>query len=558
MSTVSKPSSLHMLLPHSSRLEREPVTAINNDASSAKTNVDTVSRGELAFVIFNPAIVDKPYLVGASRLINDIKVRLNRVSESDVNVLITGETGTGKELAARALHDFSHRSKGPFIAVNCSAIPEHLIESELFGHSKGSFTGAIKHRDGLFESANGGTIFLDEIGELKEELLLKLIRVVKTGKLRKVGANNKEKEIEVNVRVIAASNRDLRKLVKRQESLVKLCTSVCGFSIHMPPLREHLEDIGDIALSLLYRNSNLVSGKTVNGISSYAIRLLKEHNWPGNVRELENVIKRAIILTTSNVIEDSDICIGNFLPYEKQSSNIHNIARSDASLLIIGEPGTMIESIAEDIHSLSNRSGPCVIVDCASIVHSLAQSELFGHVKGAFTNATSDNLGYFEVANNGTLIFLEVDTLPLSMQSMLLRVLQEGQIIRIGENVVRGVNPRIIATCSSNLQGLVKEGVFREDLYNRLSVIPINVPTLRERKKDDIRTFAEQFLTELKNGKNTLGFSTEAMLKLQLHSWPGNLEELRNVVARALILSNDGDYIYPQDIVFDELLTSNS
>ena len=514
-----------ILLPTNGHLKSGRVKGLEIWSESSSNTLPTLGGASLVVLPERSS----PCISGTGKSLSDIREVLGKVAKFDINVLITGETGTGKELAARTLHDLSIRNKGPFVAVNCGAIPRELIESELFGHTRGSFTGAIKGREGLFKLADNGTIFLDEISELEEKLLYKLIRTVKAGRLTKVGSDN---EVEVDVRVIAASNRDLKSVIKDKNLLIELLNSIGAFSVQMPPLREHSEDIEDIALNLLQRNLALVNSKTVNGITHDAIKLLQNYNWPGNVRELENVIKRAIILTQGSIIQDSDIFIGDFLPSEKQSEHIRDIASSNATILISGEAGTGVESIAKDIHDLSSRSsGPCIVVDCASIPVTLAQSELFGHVKGAFTNATSDHIGYFEAANNGTLVLLGVDLLPPGIQSMLLRVLQEGCINRVGENITRKVNPRIIATCYHDL----KERTFREDLYNRLNTMPIKIPPLRERT-GNIAELAKQFLDDL-NRKNmsTFWLYYTTIKKLESYSWTGNDDELKNVIKRAVV-----------------------
>ncbi len=529
---------------------REPIVVPNDGVSHTASLPFTIPL--LTLPSSNTETLTKPTLTGEGNAISALRELLKKVARLDINVLITGETGTGKELAAKMLYKNSFRNLGPFKAVNCSAIPKQLLESVLFGHIKGSFTGASETTQGLFVVANNGTLFLDEIGELDEQFLWKLIRVIKTGKLRPVGSNN---EKEVNVRVIAATNKDLSKVVRDPDLLRSLYNVVQGFPISTPPLREHKEDIADIASSLLYRNSKIVPGKLIAGFSPEAIEILNKHDWPGNVRELENVIKRAMVLSPDGIIQESDIVISKFIPPEKQAECIADIAASEATVFIYGEPGSEIEQIAWDIHSLSERREHSFVpVDCASIPISLAESDFFGHAKGAFTDAKIERIGHFESANDGTLVLLGVDKLPLELQSMLLRTLQEGQIMRVGETSERPVNPRIISTATSDLEKLVKEGKFREDLYNRLIVIPLRVPPLRE-NHEDIELSAREFLQELngKGGKNILDFSPEAIRKLKQYKWPGNLDELKNVVSRAFILADDGEEIQAKDILLDNV-----
>jgi two-component system NtrC family response regulator len=203
-----------------------------------------------------------------------------------------GETGTGKELVARAVHEQSLRADKPFVAINCGALPESLIESELFGHRKGSFTGADEHRVGLLEVADGGTLFLDEIGELPKAMQAKLLRVLEDGEIRRVGDNT---SFTVDVRVVCATHRQLDEMVHQGEFREDLMYRINTFEILLPPLRERIEDIGDLASHLLTRFRPAARpGDTL--ISDEAIRTLCDHVWPGNVRELANVLEHATIL----------------------------------------------------------------------------------------------------------------------------------------------------------------------------------------------------------------------------------------------------------------------
>jgi two-component system NtrC family response regulator len=213
-------------------------------------------------------------------------------------VLILGETGTGKELVARGVHDQSPRAGEPFVAINCGALPESLIESEPFGHKKGAFTGADEHRVGLFEVANGGTIFLDEIGELPKAMQAKLLRVLESREIRRVGEN---RATIVDVRVVCATHRDLPEMVAAGEFREDLMYRINTFEIFLPPLRDRIDDISELAEHLLTR----FRGKAGAGnrhIAEDAVAVLKTHVWPGNVRELANVIEHATILCDSGPI----------------------------------------------------------------------------------------------------------------------------------------------------------------------------------------------------------------------------------------------------------------
>ncbi len=224
-----------------------------------------------------------------------------KVAPTDTTVLIQGESGTGKELAARALHKFSKRDNKPLISVNCAAIPETLIESELFGHEKGAFTGAVSARNGLVEAADGGTLFLDEIGELPLEAQARLLRVLQEGEIRRVGSTQ---SLKVDVRLIAATHRNLRALAKTGEFREDLYYRLNVMQIKLPPLREREEDVLGLA-KLLLKKIALKMGKGDLSISPDAMKVIQEHDWPGNVREMENAIERAVILCDDSMITAS-------------------------------------------------------------------------------------------------------------------------------------------------------------------------------------------------------------------------------------------------------------
>jgi two-component system NtrC family response regulator len=233
-----------------------------------------------------------PRLVGKSAGMDRVRTLIAKVAPTQSTVLILGETGTGKELVARAVHEQSPRAAEPFVAINCGALPETLIESELFGHRKGAFTGADEHREGLFEVANGGTIFLDEIGELPKSMQAKLLRVLESREIRRVGEN---KATTVDVRVVCATHRDLPEMVADGDFREDLMYRINTFEIFLPPLRDRLDDIAELGEHMLGR----FRGKTnpaSQRLSEDAIAALKSHVWPGNVRELANVIEHATIL----------------------------------------------------------------------------------------------------------------------------------------------------------------------------------------------------------------------------------------------------------------------
>jgi len=243
-------------------------------------------------------------VIGVSRKITELMKFVNKVAASEANtILIQGESGTGKDLAAKSIHYRSHRAERPFIAINCSAIPETLIEAELFGHEKGAFTDAKAMKKGLFEVADGGTLFLDEIGELSPLLQAKLLRVLEDQVIRRVGG---VRDIQVNVRVIAASNRDLEREVREGRFRQDLYYRLAIISIFLPSLRDRKEDILPL-VEFFLAHYNKKFRKSVQGISEETRRLLLNYDWPGNVRELKNALERAMILEEGNLLKPDDL-----------------------------------------------------------------------------------------------------------------------------------------------------------------------------------------------------------------------------------------------------------
>jgi two-component system response regulator AtoC len=251
--------------------------------------------------------VEKEYglenIISQNEKMQEIFEVIKKVAQYKSTILITGESGTGKELVAKALHYHSDRSQGPFIAVNCGAIPENLLESELFGHAKGAFTDAIQAKKGLFEEADGGTLFLDEIGELPQPLQVKLLRVLQEKEIRRIGES---KSIRIDVRIITATIKNLVKEVNEGRFREDLFYRLNVLPIHIPPLRERKEDI-PILIDHFIRKYNLAMNKRVRGIDSKTVGVLMNYQWNGNVRELENAIERAMILTDKEMIESEHL-----------------------------------------------------------------------------------------------------------------------------------------------------------------------------------------------------------------------------------------------------------
>ncbi len=258
-------------------------------------------------------------IIGKSKSILKAIDLAKKVSPTEATVLLTGETGTGKEVFAQAIHHESNRNKQNFVAINCSAFSKELLESEMFGHKAGSFTGAAKDQKGLFEEANNGTIFLDELGEMALELQVKLLRVLETGEFIKVGEN---KPTKVNVRIIAATNRDLEKEIEQGHFRADLFYRLSVFEIHLPPLRERVIDIEEL-MPYFLQNIAFKINKKINTISNDFKEALKKHQWKGNIRELRNVLERSVILCDGNLtIEDLPIEFHNEIKQNKSGKTL--------------------------------------------------------------------------------------------------------------------------------------------------------------------------------------------------------------------------------------------
>jgi len=263
-------------------------------------------------------------LVGSSSKMEEVFKLIKRVSPTDATVLITGESGTGKELVARAIHKLSARKDKPFIVVNCGAIPENLLESELFGHEKGAFTDAHTQRKGKLEAANGGTVFLDEIGEMSLGLQVKILRFLQERVIERVGSNT---SIELDVRIIAATNSDLKQKIKEGAFREDLYYRLSVINISLPPLRERDDDVLLLANYFLNKYKSDMAGKEIKGFTNEAKKILSSYAWPGNVRELENRIRRAVILAENSFLTPLEL---GFVREEKESLNLNKLSLKDA------------------------------------------------------------------------------------------------------------------------------------------------------------------------------------------------------------------------------------
>lgn len=291
-------------------------------------------------------------IVSKSKKFHRILQQIEQVASTDATVLITGESGTGKELIARAVHNISNRSKRPLIKVNCATLPANLIESELFGHERGAFTGAMEKKIGRFELADGGTIFLDEIGELPVELQAKLLRVLQEGEFERLG---NPKTMKVNVRIIAATNRNLQHAIENKEFREDLFYRLNVFPIHTPPLRERKEDIPLLVKHFIKKYEGKM-GKKILEIEPGLMDALTVYDWPGNIRELENLVERALIVTSGNTLEH-----GDWVPITKNTSLKAN-GRAEPKKLDDIEKEHILETLRSTNWKVSGEKGAAKIL----------------------------------------------------------------------------------------------------------------------------------------------------------------------------------------------------
>jgi transcriptional regulator with PAS, ATPase and Fis domain len=280
-------------------------------------------------------------IVGQSEKIRDLLSLVRSAAETDVTVLIQGETGTGKELIARAIHYNSPRKAKRFLAINCGALSETLLESELFGHEKGAFTGATTQRKGIFEMADGGTLFLDEIGEISPSTQVKLLRVLQEGELQRVGGSD---TIKVDVRIVAATNQNLADLVSKSRVRQDLFYRLHVFPITAPPLRERMEDIPLLVNHFIEKGKEKLH-RTISSVRTQAMALLMACDWPGNVRELENVIQRTMVIAKGEILEVEDLppeIRGKASEAKPQPKDLRGIARESSEII---EKRTILDAL---------------------------------------------------------------------------------------------------------------------------------------------------------------------------------------------------------------------
>ena len=299
-------------------------------------------------------------IVGHSPRMLQIYNLIKQVGGTKTNVLISGESGTGKELVARAIHQMSPRAGKPFVTINCSAIPDSLMESELFGHVKGAFTGAVASKKGLFEIAHGGTVFLDEIGDLSPLIQVKLLRVIQEREFMRVGETE---TVSVDVRILAATNRDLEREIIQGRFREDLFFRLNVVHLHLPPLRERREDIPLLAQYFLEKYSRELE-KDVRSISSYALDALMNYNFPGNVRELENIIERSVALESSNIILPESLVLSEYKK-EGEKKGVPSIHLTPAGLDLEKELSQLEKDLLQQALQLSNG----VIKKAAELLH---------------------------------------------------------------------------------------------------------------------------------------------------------------------------------------------
>ncbi|PNU21536.1 nitrogen regulation protein NR(I) [Geothermobacter hydrogeniphilus] len=285
-------------------------------------------------------------IIGNSQPMQEVYKQLGRIAPSDITVLITGESGTGKELVARAIHFNSPRLGKPFLAINCAAIPRDLLESELFGHEKGAFTGASERKAGKFEQADGGTLFLDEIGDMSLDLQAKLLRVLQEKELTRTGGSQ---TLQVNVRIVAATNQNLKRKVADKEFREDLFYRLNVMPLELPPLRERREDIPLLARYFLQKARDDLHVST-RGISDEALNLLQKHAWPGNVRELENTIQRAALLSPDQFLTPADFgSLGNEISRQENDNSlealVHNKLSASLAQMDVNELDNLYEMV---------------------------------------------------------------------------------------------------------------------------------------------------------------------------------------------------------------------
>ena len=499
--------------------------------------------------------MEDAFVVGKSALIKDVHRQMQFAAEGTGSVLLMGESGTGKDMAAHYIHRHSDRRDEPFVPVNCGAIPKELFESELFGHEKGAFTGAVSSTAGLFTAADGGTIFLDEVTEIPRELQVKLLRVLQDGRIRPLGSTKEEVR---DVRVIAATNRDVQEALDQNVLREDLYFRLSTLTLEMPRLKDRLEDTEDLVAHFVEK-LNRRFDRTIKGVESQVLQQLAEYDWPGNVRQLESTIEKAFLYTQGEWITQVDLQTYDErmqtsvrAPVSLDPSSIiffHEVltpaiqrkvsaaARCKYSVLIFGENGAGCTIVAREIHDQSAfQGGPFVKVFCDSIAPEHFEQEFFG----TSLNAGSDKSeGYVHQAVGGTLFLYEITHIPRRIQTalMLLIDIEQGRRRSEGQIANLPTDFRIVAYTSQDVHKAVQEGSLVARVLSRLSGFSIFTPPLREQQErfeELIQVFAQRVMPQ------PCEIDTKAMACLRRYPWPGNHLELEYVIHGALISANFG------------------
>ena len=306
-------------------------------------------------------------IIGNSKPIKEIFSLISKISGSDSSVLVEGESGTGKELIARAIHKKSTRDGKPFIKINCGALNDNLLESELFGHEKGSFTGAVKQKKGRFELADGGTLFLDEVGDVSQNMQVKLLRVLQEGEFERVGG---EETLKTDVRIVAATNKDLHKAIVEGNFREDLYYRLSVIPIKIPSLRERKDDIHLLVQHFLYKLKDKYKKEKIS-ISSEGIKMLVDYSWPGNIRELENLIERLFFISSSNII-DADIISGHLLRTVNSQNCFESLPLEEA--LFSFEKNMIVQALKKS-DGVKNRAAKMLGINTSTLYYKL---EKFG------------------------------------------------------------------------------------------------------------------------------------------------------------------------------------
>ncbi|MEM6470690.1 MAG: sigma 54-interacting transcriptional regulator [Planctomycetota bacterium] len=413
-------------------------------------------------------------IIGRCPAMQEVYKSIGIVAAQNVTVLIRGESGTGKELVARALYQYGERVQGPFLAVNCAAIPEALLESELFGHEKGAFTSADRKRIGKFEQCSGGTLFLDEIGDMSPVLQSKLLRVLQEKQFERVGGNE---TIKADVRVIAATHRNLEEMVAKGEFRADLYYRLNGFTIHLPPLRQRGRDV-EVLIDHFRRHACRDLNKDVTVVSSDALQKLKEYSWPGNIRELQNAIRQAVLKTPGPVL------LPEFLP-DFVKVDARSASGKDNSTNAYGVGGNVDARSAGDLPEINNADG--VGDDCGN-----------HHRNGSFHSVIDR---FIESSN------LYDDVIGSVEQQMVKRVLESVSGDKVEAARRLGINPALMRSRAA------LELLDLAHLHENKHATPLIRPdmTLAEIEAEAIRRALEQTDGCRKQAAELLGISTRTM-----------------------------------------------